>query len=154
MPVCAFVKPNGTRCKALPMRGEEWCYAHHPRLAEARSENGRKGGYRGGRGRGSSEVAAIKGELRKLVEGVRSGKIGRADAAVCGQLLNVNLRALEVESRQAVLSGRWMTPAEALAFVEILEQSLRRHVADRAVLDLIGQDLQEAAEPMRQRGGL
>jgi hypothetical protein len=41
----------------------------------------------------------IKRQLQELTDGVLSGGVERADAAVCGQLLNVKLRALEVERK-------------------------------------------------------
>ncbi|MDP9437759.1 MAG: hypothetical protein M3P49_03290 [Actinomycetota bacterium] len=93
---CAHIKGNGSRCQAFPMRNEQWCYGHHPRLGEVRAENGRRGGRRAGRGRGSAEVGAIREQLRELVALVRSGEVDRGDAAVCGQLLGTSLRAIEV----------------------------------------------------------
>jgi len=41
----------------------------------------------------------VKTQLQELTDRVLSGVVERADAAVCGQLLNVKLRALEQERR-------------------------------------------------------
>jgi hypothetical protein len=98
MSVCAFIKSDGSRCRALAMQDSRWCYGHAPHLANARSENGRRGGKRGGRGR-RSELTDIKSQLKELVTQVRSGETDKGDAAVCAQLLGVHLRALEVERK-------------------------------------------------------
>ncbi len=96
---CASIKQDGERCGATAMRGYPTCYGHRPDLAEERRRNASRGGKSGGRGRGSGEITAIKGQLRELVEGVRSGRVDRGDAAVCGQLLNIVLRALDSERK-------------------------------------------------------
>jgi hypothetical protein len=95
--VCSYLKPDGTRCKAQPMRGEQWCYVHHPDLADRRAAASRKGGHRGGRGRPLAELADVKKRLRELADDVMAGHAARADAAVAGQLLGAYIRAVSVE---------------------------------------------------------
>jgi hypothetical protein len=73
---------------------------HHPDRIEERRRHGSKGGKRGGRGRTSAtqaELQEVKELIRGLVGGVLKGTRDRADAAVCGQLLNVSLRAISTE---------------------------------------------------------
>lgn len=41
----------------------------------------------------------MKGQLQDLTDRVLSGDVDRSAAAVCGQLLNVKLRAVEVERK-------------------------------------------------------
>jgi hypothetical protein len=41
----------------------------------------------------------VKQELKSLVDGVLAGTLDRADAAVCGQLSNYKLRAIETERK-------------------------------------------------------
>jgi hypothetical protein len=79
------------------MRGEHWCWAHHPEHTEERKQHGSKGGKRGGRGRKRVELSSIKTQLQDLADGVLDGSIARADAAVASQILNVLLRAITVE---------------------------------------------------------
>jgi uncharacterized protein with von Willebrand factor type A (vWA) domain len=95
--VCSYLKPDGTRCKAQPMREEQWCYVHHPDLADRRAAASRKGGHRGGRGRPLAELAEVKKRLRELADDVMAGCAARADAAVAGQLLGTYIRAVSVE---------------------------------------------------------
>ena len=78
MAVCSYLMPDGGRCRAAPMKGEAWCYVHHPDLAEKRRAASRRGGYRAGRGRpapGVAEVEAIKASIRKVIDGVAAGTV-------------------------------------------------------------------------------
>jgi hypothetical protein len=95
------VTSNGARCnKGVAIDGSDYCYAHSPKYAEERRRQASKGGWRGRRGRGSSrELLDLKAQLQDLTDRVLAGELDRADAAVCGQLLNVKLRALEQERR-------------------------------------------------------
>ncbi len=97
MAVCSQLKPDGTRCKAQPMRGEQWCYVHHPDLADKRQAASRKGGHRGGRGRPLAELTEVKKRIREMADDVMAGDADRADAAVAGQLLGTYIRAVSAE---------------------------------------------------------
>jgi hypothetical protein len=97
MPACGFIKASGEACKAIPMKGEGWCYVHHPHYKEQRQRDGSKGGRRGGRGRPQAELAAIKSKLEDLAEDVLSGSVDRSDAAVVAQIYNTVIRAVGVE---------------------------------------------------------
>ncbi len=97
MAVCSYLKDDGTRCRAAPLRGEPWCYVHHPDLAQKRQAASRRGGHRGGRGRPLAELAAVKRQLRDLADDVIAERIDRGNAAVASQVLNVYLRAVSVE---------------------------------------------------------
>ena len=96
---CKVTRADGAPCRGVAIGASGLCAAHHPDHRERRRRGASKGGKRGGRGRGSHEIVAVKDQLRKLVALVRSGEMYRGDAAVCGQLLNVHLRALEVQRR-------------------------------------------------------
>ena len=96
MSKCAFIKASGEACKALPMKGEQWCYTHHPAKVEKRRRDGSKGGRRGGRGRPVVEVQRITARLEQLADDVLAGQVDKADGAVVGQLLNYCLRGLSV----------------------------------------------------------
>jgi hypothetical protein len=99
MAVCSHLKPDGKGCKAQPLRGEQWCYVHHPDLAEKRKAASRRGGHRAGRGRPLAELGEVKRQLRDLAVDVMSGRADRANAAVAGQLLGTFLRAVSVEMK-------------------------------------------------------
>jgi hypothetical protein len=97
MAVYGFIKPTGEACKALPMKGEGWCYVHHPSYQEQRRRAGAKGGHRGGRGRPRVELVNLKSRLSNLADDVLEGKVDKGTAAVASQVLNVYLRAVSVE---------------------------------------------------------
>lgn len=120
MSICSGIRADGGRCRAQAMRDSDYCINHHPDRAEVRRRRASKGGRSGGRGRPQAELAGVKGQLQDLTDSVLSGEVDRAAAAVCGQLLNVKLRAIEVERKvreqeeleerlealEAVLKGR------------------------------------------------
>ena len=115
---CAAIKADGERCKGDAMPGAEWCYSHHPDRAEQRHRNASRGGKSGGRGRPNRELGDLKNQLQELTDAVLDGRVDRADAAVCGQLLNVKLRALEQERR-------WREVEELAVRIETVEGVLK-----------------------------
>jgi hypothetical protein len=106
MAKCSAIKADNGRCKVEAMPGAEWCWNHHPGYAEARRRRASRGGKRGGRGRPLVAASDVADQMQDLSDKVLAGELDRADAAVCGQLLNVKLRALEV--------GRKLREAEDL----------------------------------------
>jgi LPS O-antigen subunit length determinant protein (WzzB/FepE family) len=93
--ICRATKRNGEPC-TLPANGPQGlCWAHDPKNAERR----RRGQSRGGKNKPSKEIIAIRSRLSELADEVLSGSVDRADAAVCGQLLNIQLRAIELERK-------------------------------------------------------
>ena len=60
----------------------------------------------------------MKRQLQELTDRVLAGELERASAAVCGQLLNVKLRALEQERR-------WREIKELEARLEAVESVLK-----------------------------
>jgi hypothetical protein len=113
---CTAITRGGARCKGIAIDGSGYCYAHSPDHADARRRAARKGGYRGGRGRPVLTASEVADQVQDLSDKVLAGELGRADAAVCGQLLNVKLRALEVgrKLREAEDLERRMEELEAL----------------------------------------
>ena len=76
------------------MKGEGWCWVHHPEHTEKRKRLGAKGGKRGGRGRPMAELHSVRANLETLVEDVLEGRVDRGKAAVAGQLYNTLIRAV------------------------------------------------------------
>ena len=91
--ICAGIKQDGGRCTQSVKPGEHYCHHHDLTRAGERRRNAAKAG----RSKPSSEIRGVKTQLQELTDRVLSGVVERADAAVCGQLLNVKLRALEQE---------------------------------------------------------
>ena len=95
MGVCSAITRGGARCTQSVPAGLAYCHHHDP----ARADERRRAASRAGKSKPSRELVGIKRQLQELTDGVLSGGVERADAAVCGQLLNVKLRALEVERK-------------------------------------------------------
>jgi hypothetical protein len=95
MPRCAASKPDGSPCERIVGASQRYCYAHDP----ARSEERRRNASRGGKSKGSSEIADLKGQLRKLAADVLSGEVGRSEAAVVKQILNTRAQLIELERK-------------------------------------------------------
>jgi hypothetical protein len=92
---CTATKRNGEPC-TLPAVGQQsLCWAHDPKNAEKR----RKGQSRGGRGKASTEVRDLKGQLQDLATGVLEGRLDRGNAVVVNQILNTRARLIELERR-------------------------------------------------------
>jgi hypothetical protein len=77
------------------VRGSTLCAAHHPDYQERR----RAGARRGGKARGTGELAAIKAEIRAVIGAVIGGRMSRGVGAVVFQGYNTLLRAVEVERK-------------------------------------------------------
>ena len=93
---CAGIKRDGGRCTVIVAPSESYCYHHSPERAEERKRNASRGGRSKG---GRSEISDLKAQLRRRTDKVLAGEVVRADAAVVGQLLNIKLRAIEVERK-------------------------------------------------------
>jgi hypothetical protein len=97
---CEAITQAGSRCRLDATAGATWCYSHDPARVEERRRNARKAGRSGGNGRaGTSELAGIKRDIRGVLDGVLDGRIDRGAGACAAQLLNVLLRAVELERK-------------------------------------------------------
>ncbi len=90
---CVGYKRDGGRCEVVVSGQQTYCYHHDPATAEKRKRVASKGG----KSKPNRELADIKRLVGGLVAGVLKGTTDRADAAVCGQLLNTQIRAVAVE---------------------------------------------------------
>ena len=96
---CAAITRAGARCKLDATHGG-YCYQHAPETQAERQRNASRGGQAGGNGRaGVSELASIKRDIRRTVDGVLDGSVERGIAAVGFQGFNVLLKAVETERR-------------------------------------------------------
>lgn len=90
---CAGITRSGGRCTHTAKGPSGFCHLHDPDRAAERKRNA----SRAGRSKPNRELADIKRIVGGLVAGVLKGGTDRADAAVCGQLLNTQIRAIAVE---------------------------------------------------------
>lgn len=123
---CAGKKGDGTPCERIVGASQTFCYAHDPAFAEDRKRAASKAARSPAKGRSNSEIREIKAQLKDLYAAVLEGVVRRQDAAVCTQICNTRLRAIEVEGRvreHDELEGRW---EELVAMLEEAER--RTHV--------------------------
>ncbi len=121
---CAGITLAGGSCKGTPVDGSGWCYVHNPDHAEERRRHGTRGGKRGGRGRPTSELARLRDRFESLADDVLTGRVGRADGSVAGQLLN--------GARSCVRDGLAAKEQEELvARLEALEAGLEQRQQGR-----------------------
>ena len=99
MPRCAGKKGDGTPCERIVGSSQQYCYAHDPSYAEDRKKAASKAARSPAKGRSSTEIREIKGRLKDLYSAVLEGRAERAAAAVGNQILNTQLRAIELERR-------------------------------------------------------
>jgi len=90
---CVGYKRDGGRCTATVEPPQQYCWWHDPANAAQR----KRAASKGGRSKPNRELADIKRLVGGLVAGVLKGTTDRSDAAVCGQLLNTQIRAVAVE---------------------------------------------------------
>ena len=92
---CTATKRNGESC-TLPAVGREGlCWAHDPKNSEKR----RKGQSRGGRGKPTTEIRALKTQLEDLAAGVLAGTVDRGDAVAVNQIITTRARLIELERK-------------------------------------------------------
>ena len=129
MASCAVIKASGEACKAIPMKGEAWCWVHHPEHTEKRKRLGSKGGKRAGRGRPQAELAHIKARLSTLAEQVLAEEVDKGVAAVASQVINVYLRAIGMELKVKEVTELEQRLEELEASLECQNRNGRRYGA-------------------------
>ena len=95
MSVCLATKRNGEPCTLSATDANGYCWAHSPANAARRKQIAAKGG----RSRVGGELVAVKGEIREVIEAVRTEALERATGAVVFQGYNTLLKALDSERR-------------------------------------------------------
>ena len=95
MAVCLATKRNGEPCSLSATDANGYCWAHSPANAAKRKQIAAKGG----RSRVGGELVAVKGEIRDVIEAVRSETLERSTGAVVFQGYNTLLKALDTERR-------------------------------------------------------
>jgi hypothetical protein len=95
---CSAIKANGERCKGIAATGSDYCPAHDPSRAEARSRSARKAAMSKGNG-SAGELDKIKADVRIVIAAVLQGRVDRGRGAVALQGYNTLLRAVEIGQR-------------------------------------------------------
>jgi hypothetical protein len=95
MPVCAAIKPDGTRCRRSADGPHGLCWGHAPENAAER----RKQASRAARGKAGKEVRGLKTDIRDLIGEVKRGELDRNDAAVMIQGYRALKDFIELERR-------------------------------------------------------
>ncbi len=95
MAQCAGTKRNNESCTATVEPPQSHCWWHDPANAEER----RRAASKGGRGKPSREIRALKTQLEDLAASVLSGSVDRGNAVVVNQILNTRARLIELERK-------------------------------------------------------
>jgi hypothetical protein len=111
---CGAIKANGERCGRIVGASQVYCYAHDPSNADKRSRDAAKAG----RSTPNSELKEIKASLKGLTEKVLTGGVDTGPAAIANQLMNTQLRIIELERR-------WKETGELEGRMEALEDVLK-----------------------------
>jgi hypothetical protein len=97
---CSAIKANGERCRGIAATGSDYCPAHDPARADARTKAASKAAKsRSAMGTETRNIMVIKDALKVLYDAVLEGRVDRSAAAVANQIANTQLRAVEVERR-------------------------------------------------------
>ncbi len=92
---CPAITRGGEPCRGLVRAGNDYCPAHDP----ARSEDRRRVASKAGKSKSGRELIDIKALCQDLADRVLRGELETGRAAVANQLINTQLRALEVERK-------------------------------------------------------
>jgi hypothetical protein len=111
---CAGNKDDGSPCERIVSSATRYCYSHDPERADERRRNA----SRGGKSKGSGELADLKKKLKDLAADVLDGTADRGRAAVANQLYNTLVRAIEQERKLRELD-------EFASRLEALEEVLK-----------------------------
>ena len=95
MTQCSGIKRDGGRCTVILTGSQEYCYQHDP----ARAEDRRRAASKAGKSKPSRELVDIKQRLSSLARDVLEGSVEKSVGAVVSQILNVYIRAIDVELR-------------------------------------------------------
>jgi glutathione S-transferase len=94
--------------------GSDYCPAHDPARKDAR----RRAASKAARSKPDAGIKGVKVQLQDLADRVLSSELERADAAVVSQVLNVKLRALDLERK-------WRELGEVEDRLQALERVLK-----------------------------
>jgi flagellar motility protein MotE (MotC chaperone) len=95
MPKCSATKANGSPCERLIDATATYCYSHTPQRAGERSRNASKAA----KSKGSTELAEIKAQLRRIADDVLAGDLEKGRGSIAAQVLGVFVRVVEAERK-------------------------------------------------------
>jgi hypothetical protein len=121
VPQCSGIKRDGGRCTVIVQGSSEYCYQHDP----ARAEDRRLAASKAGKSKPSRELVDIKQRLSSLAHDVLKGNVEKSTGAVVSQILNVYIRAIDVELKA-------VEQLQLIERLETLETNIERQNDRRA----------------------
>jgi hypothetical protein len=121
VPQCSGIKRDGGRCTVIVQGSSQYCYQHDP----ARAEDRRRAASKAGKSKPSRELVDIKQRLSSLAHDVLKGNVEKSTGAVVSQILNVYIRAIDVELKA-------VEQLELIQRLETLETNIERQNDRRA----------------------
>jgi hypothetical protein len=106
MKKCEFVKPDGSPCRATPMKNSKFCYFHSPNIEESKKrESNSKGGKVGKTTHKKplepfalQKAEDIMGLLENTINNVRLGDMDTKIANCIGYLSSQMMKIFEIDS--------------------------------------------------------
>ncbi len=99
---CSFIKLDGARCEALPVKGSDLCFSHNPQTREAKKLAAVKGGKTPKKNYNPLPAVEVKTSkdvtvlLATVINEVRQGVIDLRVANCLGYLAGHLVKAIEV----------------------------------------------------------
>jgi hypothetical protein len=121
VPQCSGIKRDGGRCTVIVQGSSQYCYQHDP----ARAEDRRRAASKAGKSKPSRELVDIKQRLSSLAHDVLEGTVEKSTGAVVSQILNVYIRAIDVELKA-------VEQLQLIERLETLETNIERQNDRRA----------------------
>jgi len=112
---CQFIKPDKTQCKSHPIKGEGFCFTHHPEYKQKHKEAVLRGGKSPKKHYGVNEVITVRRSedvvilIEKTINDLRQNKISVKMANSIALLSGVAMRAFEQHKKDEVddfISGK------------------------------------------------
>jgi hypothetical protein len=94
---CQATKADGNPCERVVPVSQKFCYSHDA----SRREDRRASASKAARSKLSSEIVAIRSEIRQIMADIRSGDLNRGDGAVLLQACGLLLKAVSEGRKQS-----------------------------------------------------
>jgi Fe-S-cluster containining protein len=116
---CKFIKSDDLQCKSHPIRGEDYCFTHHPDYKERHKEAVKRGGVSPKKHYGVSNVVKIRDGkdvvilIEKTINDLRQNKISVKMANSIAILSSVVMKAFDKKKQDKIddfLSGKGKDP--------------------------------------------
>jgi len=97
LPRCQGIRSDGQRCERVVGASQQFCYSHDA----SRREDRRASASKAAKSKLSSEIVAIREEIREIMDAVREKKLTRGDGAILLQGTGMLLKTVSEARKQS-----------------------------------------------------